>query len=853
MALPDTLNGVAGWVGSNPPHKSSGGNYYGLVRFTSGTSKIGAHKSTSPGSSAWTIQDAGSSPNVQIGSCVSSVSDGTYIHVVRIDSTDLSLQYSRFDMSSDTWAVTNNILADLSGMTTPSADAIWCSIALRAGVTGDELVIAASGFPDASMGANYERVDLWHGPDSGTPSWTGPASLDARTATIGEYQPVLVTGTGDSVHVSWGRTNDGVLTARFNATSARTFASDNTLGTIADNATVMKGTNVSAPEFACFNMVMQNVAGTDYVHYLGVLDDITTTDVSSGRSAEDVNNELGAITDTSGTVTVKPYTFSRGIGSAVSDGSTLYVLYSATDQDLYLLSSDDNADTWSAETELLNAVTIAYISAAILDTGKIAYLYDDGGVAKYNEYVLSDTTDDLLGNDTESASETTSSALGQTHAITALSAQSSSETHIAALTQEHGLLATSTESASATSAPVIAIVTPLNAVDVDSTSETAAAAFGQDHVLTAASVESAAQADSAAVGQIHGLTANDTQSASELSATTIGQAQGLAATSAESSSEVSAATVAQAQALIADDVESAAEVSAPIIGQTHIILASDTQSASEVSFSAVGQAHELLSVSVQSNSEITLPALSSVSGQDSLLANDVEGSSETSAAQIAQVHALLSASVESASETITAALGQIHTLAANDDESATELSQPALSSGSNLDNLLANDVESSTETSAAVVGQIHALTAVSVQSSTNVSAPVIGQTHILAANDAESASELSAPALADAGGVNALLADDIASLSVVTAPVIAQVHGLAANDTESAAETGAPLLAQIHILSMLSIEALTSVSATTLDGVVIATPSSRTVYPDRERLVAPDHKRSIGMNHVRSH
>ena len=148
----------------------------------------------------------------------------------------------------------------------------------------------------------------------------------------------------------------------------------------------MEAPSESSPERLCFNLVMQNASGTDYVHYLGIHILTADNDISSGRSAEDVNDELGAITDTSGTVGLDPYNSSGAIGSGVSDGSTIYVLYSATDQDLYLVTTDDNAATWETETEILDAVSVNYISAGILDTGKIAYFYEDNGTLKYNEY-----------------------------------------------------------------------------------------------------------------------------------------------------------------------------------------------------------------------------------------------------------------------------------------------------------------------------------------------------------------------------------------------------------------------------------------------------------------------------------
>ena len=176
------------------------------------------------------------------------------------------------------------------------------------------------------------------------------------------------------------------------------------------------------------------------------------------------------------------------------------------------------------------------------------------------------TGHDLLAEDVESASEVSTPAIGQVHAITADDVEAASEISVPAVGQEHALTATSVESASEVTSPAV----------------------GQEHALTAASIESASEVSIPAVGQEHGLTATSVQSTSELTVPDIGQIHALAATSIESASEVTAPALAEVaenvDALLAEDIESAAEVTSPTIGQIHTLTAEDVESLSEVSY-----------------------------------------------------------------------------------------------------------------------------------------------------------------------------------------------------------------------------------------------------------------------------
>jgi len=104
-------------------------------------------------------------------------------------------------------------------------------------------------------------------------------------------------------------------------------------------------------------------------------------------------------TGTSVADTVAPEPFANGevgIITMTELNDDLHVLFSGggtdgVDQDLHYTKSTDNGVSWSAPTEEIDGITVNFISANIYVRGLntvMAYVYDDGGVQKYNEKFL---------------------------------------------------------------------------------------------------------------------------------------------------------------------------------------------------------------------------------------------------------------------------------------------------------------------------------------------------------------------------------------------------------------------------------------------------------------------------------
>lgn len=343
------------------------------------TTAIEVEKTADPSTTASVIQDTANAPVASPDHTLTSISDDRYIHILSVDSATNGaglVEYHRFDMSTDTWDIIDHQVADIGGMA-PSI-APYGSIALRE-TGGQEVIILSNGVPDAVMGRDYDRLDFWYGATAGT-SFTGPTALDGSVSTRDERHSSLVLGDGNSIHAFWDALNNGSA----DLTKARTISPANALSTIRDGST-----SVQKP----LSAVSYDQSGTQKTF---AVDNFTVTSSVVGlRADDDASNNIGTLTVETITTTDPS---SLGPSTLVANGTDIYCLFSGggtagVDKDLYLITSADGGNTWSGEIELLNGVTINFISAAVLDNNTISYLYDDGGSLKYNEYSLGGDVD----------------------------------------------------------------------------------------------------------------------------------------------------------------------------------------------------------------------------------------------------------------------------------------------------------------------------------------------------------------------------------------------------------------------------------------------------------------------------
>jgi len=387
--LPTTIVSVAGLAGHHPPFKSSGGAFYVVVLTTS--SIIDVYKATDPADS-WVQQDPTGHPIGQTNVSVISVAvDDDTLHIAwYTDASSGEYRYKNFNMADDTWDAAATELIDTA---TNNPTLPWISIAVR---SDGDVVVAYAGDTDQVMGGKKERVDV-NIRTSGT--WGGPVALDA--AGDNHYgNPNCVLGTNDFIHFVWQETN---LTADppagWRDIEARTVdPSDNTLSTLVRNPDEAS----TSALLGVPNLVSYDDAGTQRIEWVFPQ---ATINIRSQGSTEDVNDEIVAPDNTDEVTTLDPHINGEVfIGSLAVESTNLHLLFSGggtagVDQDLYYTKSTDDGATWDTETEEINAITINFISGNVYVRGAdtvLAYVYDDGGVQKYNEKVLIAGAVDLI-------------------------------------------------------------------------------------------------------------------------------------------------------------------------------------------------------------------------------------------------------------------------------------------------------------------------------------------------------------------------------------------------------------------------------------------------------------------------
>jgi len=390
MALPSTVETQPGTAGHYPPCKSSGGSFYAPVL---ASSRIKAYKADGDDpADAWTIQDSTGDP-AGTHSVVSTVQDGDVIHVATygVLSTVAGYRYHQFNMATDTWDLVGETIEIPTNLPTIP----WISIAVRSDGT---VVVVYAGDTDQVMGGTKERVDVNIRETDTT--WSGPTALDAA-GDIHYGNPNCVLGTNDFVHCVWQK-QVGVADppTSWSSTEARSIdPADDGLSTVITDSTV----DTAGALLGYANIVSYDDGGTQRIIVAGRWNN--QQDMISSKYTEDVNDEiawheefardLGVFRYDNGEVSIISFaTLDTDIHVLFSGGGTL-----GADQDLYYLKSTDDGTDWVSQAEEIDAITVNFVSANIYVRGAdtvMAYVYDDGGVQKYNEKVLIAGAVDLI-------------------------------------------------------------------------------------------------------------------------------------------------------------------------------------------------------------------------------------------------------------------------------------------------------------------------------------------------------------------------------------------------------------------------------------------------------------------------
>ncbi len=388
MALPNTIASEVGRPGHHPPIKTSGGSFYALIRNpTSNHFAIYKADSDDP-SSSWTEQDGGNRPGSTFV-LAAWVLDGDIIHIAAVGGgVNPPYDYFQFDTSTDLWVTGAG--SEIDALTS-QPDNHWISIAVRS--DGDVVVVYA-GQTDGSMGDQKERVDV-NVRSGSPPTWSGPTALDAG-GDVHYGNPNCVLGTNDFVHCLWQFTIDTTADPPddwANAQGRSVDPADDSLSTTDGDA----GADTDDALLGKSNAVSYDDAGTQRIVAAGVSEGISFTFRIFSIATEDGSDHISFGTPVFDTTDADPRVFGDyGIITIAEVSGDLHVLFSGggvkgVTADLWYTTSTDDGATWTTPTEEIDGITVNFISANIyvrgLDT-VMAYVYDDGGVQKYNEKVL---------------------------------------------------------------------------------------------------------------------------------------------------------------------------------------------------------------------------------------------------------------------------------------------------------------------------------------------------------------------------------------------------------------------------------------------------------------------------------
>lgn len=244
MAFPTTIStgGQFANVGGSKPYISSAGNVYVIIK-SDLTYKIRAFKATDPTSS---FSNVGTDVAVTSTNAIKGI--GTYqvgdvIHVVTMDYTSVAaaidLRYHTFDMSSDTWTLSNETIKDNMSFPASGTNADFPSISVR---SNGDVIVFYNGPLVANMGSDRFRVYYARRVSA---VWTVDVAVDNGGAT-GWYVNGMADGSSDRHHLYFE--DNGALDGY-----QRCLHSDNTLETFPASYDTTLGGNYNYSDGASYD------------------------------------------------------------------------------------------------------------------------------------------------------------------------------------------------------------------------------------------------------------------------------------------------------------------------------------------------------------------------------------------------------------------------------------------------------------------------------------------------------------------------------------------------------------------------------------------------------------------------
>lgn len=369
MAFPTTITtGGDVTVGDSRPYVSSGDNVYVIVRDDVTTSKLRAFKASAPDTS---FSNVGTDPQVTSTLAIQSYATyqvGDVIHVVTLDYSSIGtvdLRYHKFDMSSDSWTLTNETIKnDMALVSTTNQTSL--GIVVRS--SGDVIVLY-NGPKVANMGTDRDRV-YYARRVSGV--WTVDVVVDNAGATSWfAYAAVLGSSDRTHFHFTDGSASDGYQRTLTSGNSLETFPSSYDTAMIGDAAHPGGG-------------VSYDKSGTQKIVFPYV--DSPSTQQSAIRFNSADAPTVSATADITGATNTDGGHFETYM---VNNGTTVYHFFIDSSLDIYYTTSTDDGATWAAPTSFYTgSATKLYASIFTRGGAVVAGIVFSETDPKYTELTI---------------------------------------------------------------------------------------------------------------------------------------------------------------------------------------------------------------------------------------------------------------------------------------------------------------------------------------------------------------------------------------------------------------------------------------------------------------------------------
>ena len=405
MALPVTITtqgDLAG--GGGRPYISTGGNVYVFVLDDVTLSKFRAFKATDPTVS---FSNVGTDPQITVGNTLHGIATyqvGDIIHVVTQDSNgglSYNLRYHKFDMSSDSWTTTNEVIKSAFS---PVSDEVAAKIALSVRSDGD-VILLYNGAKVANMGADRERV-YYARREAGV--WTIDVAVDNGGATNWLVGGVVI-GSSDRMHLFFQ--DDGADDAY-----QRCLRSADTLETF---PSAFDTAILNDPEGMLHLGTSYDSSGTIKVRFPYYDSTTTTLNIAKCDSADtptmSTDVDITGATAAGGTIQFRC--------SLAANGTTLHAFYFISGSDISRQTNANDAG-WSSVSSFVVGTT-EHVYTNVYTRGSdtvVGVVYEESNDPTYNELFISSTgsTIDMDATATASwnAKSTNTAAFNQSAAAT---------------------------------------------------------------------------------------------------------------------------------------------------------------------------------------------------------------------------------------------------------------------------------------------------------------------------------------------------------------------------------------------------------------------------------------------------